>query len=302
MNSKTATIGSVEMDVTFLDHKREMIDAFLDSELPPIAEHPQGLHEAIRYSALAPAKRIRPILALTTYDALCDPEAPQAPAPLGPACALELVHTYSLIHDDLPCMDNDDLRRGRPTLHRKFNEGVAVLAGDALHDLAFKWVASAGNTQLVTELADAIGSYGMIGGQVADMEAEGREITEADIAFIHLRKTAALMRCSSRFGAILADASADDLAALTAYGEKLGLAFQIVDDILDIEGDQTKLGKNVGSDQKNHKATYPAVVGIERSRAKADELIGEAIGALSGSKFPTERLTALARYIGRRES
>ena len=288
----------------YLSEKRAQIDLYLEKRLPSAAQYPNKLHEALRYSALARAKRIRPILALTVYETLGGAEDDRA---LAPACALELVHTYSLIHDDLPCMDNDDLRRGLPTLHKKYDEGIAVLAGDALHDLAFLWTSEAGDPALVRELAEAIGSYGMIGGQVADMEAEGREVSEDDICFIHRRKTAALIRCSARFGSILAGADEDTLHALSSYGEKLGLAFQIIDDILDVEGDQDKLGKQVGSDQKNLKATYPAVIGVEASYQRAEALIDEAISYLTVLELaPTvldiSCLKELAEYIGQRES
>lgn len=298
--SPTETAEAALMtDLPFMSERRALVDQYLNKRLPSPEKHPQILHEAIRYSALAQAKRIRPVLALITYQAFGGMDLDFA---LPPACALELVHTYSLIHDDLPCMDNDDLRRGVPTLHKKFNEGVAVLAGDALHDLAFAWTAEAGNTQLVIELAQAIGSYGMIGGQMADMEAEGGPVNAAEIEFIHRRKTGALIRCSVRFGAILAGATDAELAALTTYGEKLGLAFQIVDDILDISGDQSKLGKSVGSDQKNLKATYPAAIGLEGSQSEANRLIDEAVSALSEVTIPTDKLIALAKYIGQRES
>lgn len=283
----------------YLEQMRRVIDREIDHLLPQVSEHPQALHEALRYSALARAKRVRPILALTGFEALGGSDYDLA---LPPACALELLHTYSLIHDDLPCMDNDDLRRGLPTVHKKFGEGIAVLAGDALHDLAFQWTARSGKIELVNELAIATGSYGMIGGQVADMEAEGRPVTAEEIEFIHTRKTAALIRCAARFGGILAEADVSCLEALTLYGEKLGLAFQIIDDILDIEGDQAKLGKEVGSDEKNEKATYPAAVGLAESRRIANNLITEAIEALSSCSFPTGRLTELAKYIGMRES
>ncbi len=283
----------------YLTEKRQVIDDEIDRLLPSVSEHPRELHEAIRYSALARAQRVRPILALTAYEALGGTDLDAA---LPPMCALELLHTYSLIHDDLPCMDNDDLRRGLPTVHKKFNEGIAVLAGDALHDLAFQWTARSGKIELVHELAVATGSLGMIGGQVADMEAEGRAVTADEIEFIHTRKTAALIRCSLRFGGILAGAKDQCMESLTVYGAKLGLAFQIVDDILDIEGDQDKLGKEVGSDEKNCKATYPAAVGLDESHRIAGVLIDEAIAALEGCSFPTRRLTEMARYISQRES
>lgn len=299
MNPTENAEAKISLESAYLSQRRQQVDHYLDDHLPPVFQPPTLLHEAIRYSSLAPAKRIRPIMALTVFEALGGVDVEFA---MGPACALELVHTYSLIHDDLPCMDNDDLRRGLPTLHKKYSESVAVLAGDALHDLAFAWTAESGRTRLVIELAEAIGSYGMIGGQMADMEAEGKAVTEEDIKFIHRQKTAALIRCSVRFGAILAEASDDDLSAISRYGSRLGLAFQIVDDILDIEGDQRKLGKEVGSDEKNLKATYPAAVGLEKSHQAADQLIAEAISALDEVTFPTERLIAIAQYISHRES
>jgi geranylgeranyl diphosphate synthase type II len=213
--------------------------------------------------------------------------------------ALEMIHTYSLIHDDLPCMDDDDLRRGLPTCHKKFGEAVAVLAGDALHDIAFSLMARTGSIEVVSELADAIGTLGMIGGQIADVEAEGRDVTKSEITQIHSWKTGSLIRSSVRIGAILAGADNYTLSALSSYGEKIGLAFQIIDDILDIEGSQELLGKKVGSDSLKQKATYPRVVGIKQARKDADRLIDEAINYLNS--FGDNMLVHIALYIGQRE-
>jgi geranylgeranyl diphosphate synthase type II len=212
--------------------------------------------------------------------------------------ALEMVHTYSLIHDDLPCMDDDDLRRGMLTCHKKFGEAAAVLAGDALHDIAFQLIARTGNSQAVFELAEALGTKGMIGGQMADVEAEGRDVDEKEVINIHTRKTGALIRCSVRLGALLAGVSDNTFDHLTHYGEKIGLAFQIIDDILDVEGDAESLGKNVGSDSKKQKATYPAAVGMKRARADADTLIRDAVSVFS--KDDDNMLKHLAFYIGQR--
>jgi geranylgeranyl diphosphate synthase type II len=209
-----------------------------------------------------------------------------------------MVHTYSLIHDDLPCMDDDDLRRGQPTCHKQFDEAVAVLAGDALHVVAFQLMARTGSIQAVMELAEAVSTEGMLGGQIADVEAEGRDVTEAEIREIHTRKTAALIRGSVRIGAILAGAGDETLGRLTTYGETIGLAFQIVDDILDIEGDQELLGKEVGSDTKNEKATYPGVIGMDASKAQAAELIDQALSQFDDDDDHV--LKFLARYIGQR--
>lgn len=294
MASKSETL-----DLTYLKNKRDEVDRLLDKYLPPIEKYPNRLHEAMRYSVLAGGKRIRPILAITAYKA-CGGNDPEIINPA--ACALEIVHTYSLIHDDLPCMDDDDLRRGRPTLHKKFDEATAVLAGDALHVLSFKLMAMAGSIKVINELAEAIGTGGMLGGQMADVEAEGKEIDLEQIRFIHIRKTGALLRGSVRIGAILAGCGDDELARITEYGEKIGLAFQIIDDVLDIEGEQEKLGKQVGSDCKNQKATYPAVVGIDKARAEARRLLSEAIeisGRLEGNG---EYFAVIAKFIGQRDS
>jgi geranylgeranyl diphosphate synthase type II len=282
----------------YLVEKQKIIDRYLESYIPPSNRYPQALHEAIRYSVKAGGKRLRPILVLAAYEASGGADEMVYPA----AAAVELIHTYSLIHDDLPCMDDDDLRRGQPTLHKKFNEAVALLAGDALHDLAFELMARTGNTCAIHELAEAIGTGGMLAGQMADMEAEGRELTIEEITYIHSRKTGKLIRGAVRIGAILAGASDEYLEAISGYGEKVGLAFQIIDDILDIEGDPEMLGKPVGSDTKNRKATYPGVVGLEESRTAANRLIDESIEIVSRVVSKPDNFVDIARFIGGRQN
>nr|MBN2277080.1 polyprenyl synthetase family protein [candidate division Zixibacteria bacterium] len=292
-------INMAPTGIDYLQQKQAEIDRLLDYYLPPESDSPQRLHQAMRYSVLAAGKRIRPILCMVAYETL----GKSAPEIINPAaCALELVHTYSLIHDDLPCMDDDDLRRGILTLHKKFDEATAVLAGDALHDLAFDLVARSGSTAVVSELANAIGTYGMLGGQMADILAEGRQLGIEDIKYIHMHKTAALIRGSIRIGAFLAEADEYVLERLSLYGEKIGLAFQIIDDILDINGDQKKLGKKVGSDCKNKKATYPGIMGLKQARLEAARLISEAVGICRNLEFDTDNFQFIAEYIGNRDN
>ena len=272
---------------------REEVDRWLEQLLPPVSQEPAMLHEAMRYSVLAGGKRIRPILALVSFkSAGGSDDAAIYPA----ACALEMLHTYSLIHDDLPCMDNDDFRRGQPTLHRKYPEYIAVLAGDALHVLAFEILAGSGSCQVVTEVSQAIGTIGMLGGQVKDVQAEGQTVDLVQVEDVHRRKTAALITAASRLGAILGGADRLHLDRLREFGENLGLAFQIVDDILDVEGDPDLLGKSVGADDRLAKATYPKAVGLERSKQIARELTERAKQAVvdlpEGDKF-----SLLADYI-----
>ena len=284
----------------YLQRNRELVDRLLDEYSPSPTDEPRSLHEAMRYSLMAGGKRIRPILCLAAYE-FCAGETATPPERVKKAmAALEMVHTYSLIHDDLPCMDDDDLRRGIPTCHKKFGEALAVLAGDALHVAAFDLMAQTGSVQTVLELATAVGTSGMLGGQVADIEAEERQVSKAEVVNIHTRKTGALIRGSVRIGALLADTSARELSRLTNYGEKVGLAFQIIDDILDIEGDQRILGKKVGSDCKNQKATYPGAVGLDQARADAARLIDESLGLFPESE--DNILKFLARFIGQREN
>jgi len=277
---------------------RKMVNDHLLSLIPSSTEIPESLVAAMNYSLNAGGKRLRPILVLLAYESLGkDPKEI-----LTPACALELIHTYSLIHDDLPCMDDDDLRRGKPTLHRQFPEAIAVLAGDALHALAFEFLASTGDARIVREVGSAIGISGMLGGQVADVESEGKDITLADIDYIHRKKTAALIEVSLKIGAMLANADEKLIHTLSVYGFKIGLAFQIVDDILDVTGDQDKLGKQVGSDLKNLKATYPKVVGMDESRRRAAELIDEAKDVISAIGPQAAPFTYLADFILNRDN
>ncbi len=291
---------AVEMEtgIAYIEGKRRLVDLLLDRYLPSEDTYPYALHKAMRYSALAGGKRLRPVLTMTAYESFGGADGDI----INPAaCAVEFIHTYSLIHDDLPCMDDDDLRRGMPTLHKKFDEATAVLAGDALHDLAFSLIAQSGSAEAVKELADAIGTFGMLGGQMADVEAEGMSVNVEQVRFIHSHKTGALIRAAVRIGAILAGVDSDELRSLSLYGEKIGLAFQIIDDILDIEGDEKRLGKKVGSDCRNNKATYPGVAGMEQARIDADRLIGEAIVISEGFSLRNNHFRSIARYIGHRE-
>jgi geranylgeranyl diphosphate synthase type II len=276
---------------------RERIETTLANLLPAATEDPRELHEAMRYSVLAGGKRIRPVLAISSYYASGGADD----TIYRYACALELLHTYSLIHDDLPCMDDDDFRRGKPTLHRKFSEYIAVLAGDALHALAFEILASSGSTDVIREVSQAIGTQGMIGGQVRDVEAEGRDVDLQSVEAIHLRKTAALIRASVKIGAMLAGAPTDVVLKLAQFGERLGLAFQIIDDVLDVEGDFADLGKATGADSRLSKATYPKVLGVERSREEAIKLIAEAKSILA--EFPQPDIFyELADYVVARKN
>jgi geranylgeranyl diphosphate synthase type II len=283
----------------YLEQSRQLVERLLDQYAPPETEEPKSLHAAMRYSLMAGGKRIRPILALATFDH-CSPAYAGDREPIHLAmAAIEMVHTYSLIHDDLPCMDDDDLRRGMPTCHKKFGEAVAVLAGDALHVVAFQLMARTGSIRAVAELAEAISTSGMLGGQVADIEAEGRVVNKSEVVNIHRRKTGALIRGSVRIGAVLAGAGERELSRLTSYGEKVGLAFQIIDDILDIEGDRKKLGKETGSDCKNQKATYPGAVGLDQARRDAGLLIDESLALFDDDD--ENMLKYIARFIGQRE-
>ncbi|MCK5126559.1 MAG: polyprenyl synthetase family protein [candidate division Zixibacteria bacterium] len=281
----------------YMFEKRKVIDEYLLKFMPDITKYPQVLHEAIHYSVMAGGKRLRPILALAAFEA-CGGTGPDI---YRAAVAVELIHTYSLIHDDLPCMDDDDLRRGKPSLHNKYGEAIALLAGDALHDFAFRLTAETGNTKIVLELAEAIGTDGMLAGQMADMDAEGRDLSLEEVTYIHVHKTGKLIRGAVRIGALLANAGKKELDAITVYGEKVGHAFQIIDDILDIVGDTEILGKPVGSDSKNNKATYPAIIGLEKSRQIASELIDEAIDTIRTSVSPSDTFVDIARFIGGRQ-
>jgi geranylgeranyl diphosphate synthase, type II len=283
----------------FVAEARRRVDEALTRFAPEVAAAapcPARLAEAIRYSLMAGGKRLRPVLCLMAAEACgADPAAA-----LPPACALEMVHTYSLIHDDLPAMDDDDLRRGRPTCHKAFDEATAVLAGDGLLTLAFEVIArhtspAEAAVGCVRALSEAAGPEGMVGGQMADLEAEGRaDATLEALEAIHRRKTGALLRAALRMGAIVAGADDASLWALDRYGHAVGLAFQIVDDLLDVQGDEAKLGKRVNKDSRLGKWTYPGLLGIEGSRARARQLSDEALAALELFGPRGERLRVLA--------
>ena len=282
-----------------------MVDAELERILPPAEEYPPSIHKAMRYSVFAGGKRLRPLLCLEAGRLFGGNEK----VLLRVGSALELIHTYSLIHDDLPALDNDDLRRGKPTSHVVFGEAAAILAGDALLTLAFETIAGAGDgagegiLRVIQELAHAIGTLGgMVGGQVVDLESTDRTGDAARLEYIHSAKTGAFIRAAVRSGAILTSATSDDLARVTIYGEKIGLAFQIADDLLDVLGSEAELGKTIGKDEQQHKATYPALHGIEASKQIASRLVEEACAALEPYGARAGVLQGIAHYIiGRRQ-
>ena len=271
----------------------------LEALLPPADERPAKLHEAMRYSVFAGGKRLRPILCITSCEA-CGGTAEQA---MRAACALELLHTYTLIHDDLPAMDDDTLRRGRPTCHIAFDEATAILAGDALLTLAFEVLTDIPNigSSLALELARAAGSRGVIGGQMEDIDAEGKTPDVSLVEYIHRNKTAALIRAACVMGGICAGADIQTLEKLARYGQNAGLAFQLADDLLDESSTVEKLGKDIGSDKARGKMTWPAVHGIEKTAADAKQMEEKAIAALKGLKNPV-LLEQLAGFIIRRAS
>jgi geranylgeranyl diphosphate synthase, type II len=288
----------------YLRARQKEIDRALDHYLPKASTKPATLHKAIRYSLFAGGKRLRPILCLAAAEA-CRGKISNA---LPLACALECIHTYSLVHDDLPSMDNDDYRRGRPTCHKVFGEGIAVLAGDALLTIAFEIVSSAKPTPryslstLLREIAVAAGSQKLIAGQVADLEAEGRKAGRDQLRYIHENKTAAILTSSVRLGAMSANAEAKKLEAVTCFGHGLGLAFQVIDDILDVTQTSEILGKSAGKDVAAKKATYPAVIGLEKSRSEARRLTRQAHDALSVFRSGDAKpLHCLANYLLERE-
>ena len=288
---------------SYLVSRGKLVDQALDRFLPKEKIKPATIHRAMRYSLFAGGKRLRPILSLAAAEA-CGGAVREA-IPL--ACAVECVHTYSLIHDDLPCMDNDDFRRGRPTCHKVFGDGIAVLAGDALLTVAFEIVAKSKGwprydvRALVRELALASGSLHLIAGQVVDLESEGKKLTGDELKFIHLAKTAALLTSSIRLGAMSANATPVQLRALTTFGRSLGLAFQVIDDILDVTQTSEKLGKSAGKDIAAQKATYPSVFGLEKSRAEAHRLTRAALAAIKPFGEKAAMLRALADYLLQRD-
>jgi geranylgeranyl diphosphate synthase type II len=281
------------------------VDAALDRWVPPETEPPANIHKAMRYSLFAGGKRIRPILCIAAGQAVADEVAGLVDA----ACTLEMIHTYSLIHDDLPALDNDDLRRGRPTCHKVFGEAMAILAGDALLTLAFQTLAriqvleGAIRTMLVDTLATASGTVrGMIGGQVHDIEGEGQTPTAGLLEAIHRAKTGALLRASLRMGAICAGAGKEEFEALSCYGEHVGLAFQIVDDILDVEQPSEALGKTAGKDAQQGKITFPAVYGLARSHEMAEQQRVNAHAAVQRFGDRARRLREIADLVVNRRS
>ncbi|HEY6988124.1 MAG TPA: farnesyl diphosphate synthase [Bryobacteraceae bacterium] len=289
----------------YLADQIKIVDRALDEWVPAETVAPESIHRAMRYSLFAGGKRIRPILAIAAARTI----GGDGTGIENAACALELIHTYSLIHDDLPALDNDDLRRGRPTCHKVFGEALAVLAGDSLLTLAFEvlsrlpGVASERRIRLVEELSRAAGTVGgMIAGQVHDIEGERQTPTALLLESIHRAKTGALLRASVRIGAIYAGASAAELAALSEYGEHAGLAFQIVDDVLDVEESSEALGKTAGKDQAQQKITFPAVYGLERSRQMAEDEREAAHGALSLFGDRAARLRQIADFIVKRKA
>jgi geranylgeranyl diphosphate synthase type II len=274
--------------------KRALVDAALDANLPPAATPPAIIHEAMRYAVLGGGKRVRPIIAIAAAEA-CGADATPL---MKQIAALELIHTYSLVHDDLPALDNDDLRRGRKTTHVVFGEAFGILAGDALLTEAFAWLSSpGGQLRAIQEVAVAVDSKGMIGGQVADIQGErAASATLADLQFIHENKTGKLLTASAVLGGILAGASEAQIEALRRYGRATGLAFQIVDDLLDIEADAATLGKTAGKDVAQGKLTYPALLGADAARAEAQRLLEVAIDnadIIGGPNY----LADIARYI-----
>jgi geranylgeranyl diphosphate synthase, type II len=287
----------------YLAARTAEVEAALDAFLPKHDVRPVTIHEAMRYSVFAGGKRLRPMFCLAAAEA-CEGEISNA---LAPACAVELMHTYSLVHDDLPAMDDDDLRRGRPTCHKVYGEGIAVLCGDALLTESFIVLAQTRETELystrdyISELAEAGGSKKLIGGQVMDLEGEGKKLTQSDLVCIHEAKTAALLTTSLRLGAMTANASAEQLEMLTRFGHALGLAFQVIDDILDVTQSTEVLGKTAGKDQAVEKSTYPAILGLAASREEAARLTAAAMDAILPCGPNASRLREIATYLLERD-
>jgi len=295
------------MDVNaYLEEKGRLIDACLDRLLPVRETFPSSLHQAMRYCLFAGGKRIRPALAFAAAEAV----GGNPDLIVEEACALELIHTFTLIHDDLPSMDNDDFRRGLPSTHKVFGEAMAILAGDALQTEAFKILAcgytrGVHNAERIVKvmkiLAEASGSQGIVGGQVVDLESEGKMIDQQQLTYIHSHKTGSLIAASVIMGGILGGASPEEIELLKRYGESIGHAFQIADDILDVEGSKEKLGKNTGSDQKKSKATYPSIIGMDESRKKLKEYYQRALDAIQSFDQQADHLRNIALYIIQRQ-
>ncbi len=287
---------------SYLQERIQLTESALDLYLPSANTLPASLHDAMRYSVFAGGKRIRPILMMAACEAVGGSSQQVLPA----ACAIEMIHSYSLIHDDLPAMDDDDLRRGKPTNHKVYGEATAILAGDGLLTEAFillsspevwKDVSAEARREVIHLLARSAGSRGMVAGQVVDMESEGQQIDLPTLEYIHTRKTGALILAAIECGAVLGGADKEQRRALVRYGEAAGLAFQVADDILDIVADQDLLGKDVGSDQERGKATFPALLGLEDARERARELRGLAFSALEVFDDTARPLREIASYI-----
>ena len=292
---------------TYLDTRKKIIDEALERYIPGEDNYPPVIFKALRYSLFAGGKRIRPILCLASAEAV----GGNIESILPVACALELIHTYSLIHDDLPAMDDDDYRRGRLTSHKVFGENMAILAGDALLTKAFHLMSDRGLTEkiapeklisVIHDIAAAAGYFGMVGGQVVDVQSEGEAVDTEVLNFIHTRKTGAMITAAVKAGAVLSNAGEVELNALTSYGRHVGLAFQIADDILNVEGDHKLMGKGTGSDTKRGKVTYPALVGMDASRKKAGDLVEGALSAIKNFDHRAEPLRMIAAYIIERKA
>ncbi|MGC9361696.1 MAG: polyprenyl synthetase family protein [Candidatus Syntrophosphaera sp.] len=286
-----------------MKEKQELVNIILDRYLPRKDEYPKNIHKALRYSVFAGGKRLRPYLTMSTYQIYKENVEPVTPV----AAAIEMLHTFSLIHDDLPDIDNDDYRRGKKSCHVLFGEGEALLAGDALLVSAFELITLAElkaehRLQFVREMAEECGIKGLIAGQMVDIESEGKKVDEKKINFIHENKTAKLIKLCVRFGAIAGGAPEKELKALETYGSKIGLAYQIVDDLLDIEGNAEELGKTTGKDANVKKATYPSVYGVAESKRQAQELISQARSSISGLGDRALMLDILAEYLLTRKS
>ncbi len=289
----------------YLDEKKRIVDSALEEHLPKQTGFSYEIAESMRYTLFAGGKRLRPVLCMASAETV----GGSADIVLPVACAIEMIHTYSLIHDDLPSMDNDDYRRGKPSNHKIFGEGLAVLAGDALLTEAFcllsggiRDLSPEKNLSIIHEISTAAGFQGMIGGQVADLRAEGKKVNMESVDYIHTHKTQALITSSIRAGAIAAGAGEDDMRALSEYGRNAGLAFQIADDMLDIESSREVLGKNTGSDEGRKKATYPSLIGLEESREKTRILVENALSAINRFDERAEPLRMIATFIAERKS
>ncbi len=309
MNPHGQGRDKVELEL-YYSEKRSVVEEGLETFMPREDEFPQTLNRAMRHSVFAGGKRIRPILLMAAAEAV----GGESVGVINGACAIELIHTYSLIHDDLPAMDDDDLRRGKPTCHKVFGEAAAILAGDALLTLAFDVMSGAPASpgedgaggearrlKMICEMARAAGSRGMVGGQMVDIESEDRELPFPLLEYIHIHKTGHLIRAAVRCGALLAGADEGELASMTEYGDSVGLAFQVADDILDVEGETASMGKSVGSDSQRGQATFPSVIGLKESKERADELVEKALSSLDGFDERAEPLREIARYIVARE-